>query len=181
MDISRGELRRVGDEWQVQFERRIPAPQAKVWGAITGPGAMTRWFDETHMPDPLASGGEIRFVHTMAGVESRGYVTAVEAPRLLEFVWRSSFGPDARMSFEVLADGEESRLVLRQQLSDLAVAARSLAGWHVSLDKLQGVLGENASGQPGWAELFEQVYLPSVAGVGLSVPQAGAPAPKTTS
>jgi uncharacterized protein YndB with AHSA1/START domain len=176
-----GELLKTGKAWKIRFERQFEQDQAQVWAAIVRPGAMSRWFDETHMPEPLTLGGVIRFVHKAAGIESRGKITALDAPRLIGWIWISDFGPPAAMSFEVLPEGPGSRLILRQQVSDPPVTARTMAGWHKCLDRLQAMLGEASQDEMSWKELFEEVYRPKVAQAGLSVAQAGAPEPATRS
>ncbi len=56
MDGREGVLLKHGEDWEIRFERRLRHAPVKVWEAIVGPGAMTRWFDETHMPEPLTVG-----------------------------------------------------------------------------------------------------------------------------
>ena len=181
MDGREGELLKTDGGWTMRFERRLdPAPD-KVWTAIVGPGAMSRWFDETHMPDPLEVGANIRFVHAQFGMESRGEITALDPPRLIEWLWVSDFGPASRMRWEIKADGGGSRLILSQAVSDPPVTSRTMAGWHKCLDRMEAVL--EGGGEPGgktWLDLFETVYKPKVLAAGLTVPQVGAPEPKTT-
>src|SRR5579872_4392981 len=63
MDERDGALLKQGDNWEIRFERRLRHPPQTVWDTITAPGAMSRWFDETVMPDPLTVGATIRFIH----------------------------------------------------------------------------------------------------------------------
>jgi uncharacterized protein YndB with AHSA1/START domain len=144
---------------------------------------MSRWFDETHMPEPLAVGASIRFVHGQVGVESRGEITALDPPRLIEWLWIGGFGPASRMRWEIEPDGDGSRLVMRQQVADPPVAARSMAGWHKCLDRMQAILdgGEEPRDFEAWLKLFEETYKPKVLAAGLTTPQVGAPEPKTRS
>jgi uncharacterized protein YndB with AHSA1/START domain len=180
MDPGRGQLLRIGDEWEIAFERQVPQSPPTVWAAIVEPGAMSGWFDETHMPDPLQVGASIRFVHTHANMESKGRITALDPPRLIEWDWISLFGPRARMGFEILPEGDGARVIFRQQVSDPPTTARTLAGWHKCLDRLQAALGEDLGEPLSWADLFEHYEL-RVAAAGISVPQVGAPESKTTS
>jgi uncharacterized protein YndB with AHSA1/START domain len=177
MDGRDGAVLKIGDDYEIRFERRLKHAPEKVWAAITGPGAMTKWFDETHMPDPLEIGASIRFVHSHVGMESRGEITALDPPRLIEWTWIGGFGPAARMSFEVLPNGDGSRLILRQQVADPPVTARTLAGWHKCLDRLQATLdgGDEPRDMAPWLKLFEETYKPKVLAAGITVPQSGAP------
>jgi uncharacterized protein YndB with AHSA1/START domain len=81
MDGREGALLKVDGDWEIRFERRLRHRPEQVWAAITGPGAMSRWFDETIMPDPLAVGASIRFTHSYAGMESHGEITALDIRR----------------------------------------------------------------------------------------------------
>jgi uncharacterized protein YndB with AHSA1/START domain len=179
MDGREGVLLKHGDTYEIRFERRLDHPPAKVWAAIVGSGAMSRWFDETHMPDPLSVGATIRFVHKQAGMESQGEITALDPPRLIEWLWVGGFGPAARIRWEIEPDGSGSRLIMRQQVADPPVAARSMAGWHKCLDRMQAILdgGEETPDSEPWLRLFEAVYKPKVLAAGLTVPQVGAPEP----
>ena len=183
MDEREGELIETGDGYEMRLERRLDHPRQTVWAAIVGPDAMTKWFDETHFPDPLKVGASIRFVHTFVNMESRGEITAVEPPHLIEWDWIGGFGPTARMSLEVLPDGGSSRLILRQQAADPPVTARTMAGWHKCLDRLEAVLDgrDEPYDTTPWLELFEDVYKPKVLAAGLTVPQVGAPEPAAKS
>jgi len=183
MDGRLGVLLKHGDQWEIRFERRLRHAPAKVWAAITAPGAMSRWFDETSMPDPLEVGATIRFTHSYVGMESHGEITALEPPRLIEWNWIGGFGPASLMRWEIEPDGEGCRLIMRQQVADPPVTARSMAGWHKCLDRMQTILdgGEEKPDFDAWLKLFEETYKPRVLAAGLTVPQAGAPEPKTKS
>lgn len=179
MDGREGVLLKVGGEWEIRFERRLRHAPQKVWDAITAPGAMSRWFDETFMPDPLEVGATIRFVHSHVGMESRGEITALDPPRLIEWLWIGGFGPKSRMRWEIEPEGDGSRLIMRQQVADPPVTARTMAGWHKCLDRMEAILdgGEGRPDFESWIRLFEDTYKPKVAAAGITVPQAGAPEP----
>jgi uncharacterized protein YndB with AHSA1/START domain len=183
MDGRQGVLLKIGDAWEIRFERRLRHAPDRVWAAITAPGAMSRWFDETLMPAPLEIGASIRFVHSYVGMESHGEITALDPPRLIEWLWIGGFGPASRMRWEIEADGEGCRLIMGQQIADPPVTARSMAGWHKCLDRLQAILdgGEEKPDFEAWLKLFEETYKPAVLEAGLTVPQAGAPERGSTS
>jgi uncharacterized protein YndB with AHSA1/START domain len=179
MDGREGVLLKVDGEWEVRFERLLRHSPQRVWAAITEPGAMSRWFDETVMPQPLKVGALIRFMHNHAGMESHGEIIALDPPRLIEWLWIGGFGPASRMRWEIEPDGQGSRLIMRQQVADPTVAARTLAGWHKCLDRMQAILdgGEEKSDFEAWLKLFEETYKPQVLAAGLTVEQASAPEP----
>lgn len=177
MDGREGVLLKIGGEWEIRFERRLRHTPAKVWAAITAPGAMSRWFDETIMPDPLEVGAVIRFTHNAVGMESQGEITALEPERLIEWNWIGGFGPASRMRWEIEPDGEGSKLIMRQEVADPPVTARSMAGWHKCLDRMEAILDgrEEKPDVEAWLRLFEETYKPKVLAAGLTTPQAGAP------
>jgi uncharacterized protein YndB with AHSA1/START domain len=179
MDGRQGVLLQVDGEWEIRFERRLRHPPQKVWAAITAPGAISRWFDETHMPDPLEVGATIRFTHSYVGMESHGEITALDPPHLIEWTWIGGFGPASRLRWEIQPDGDGSRLIMRQQVADPPVTARSMAGWHKCLDRMEAILdgGEETSDFEAWLKLFEETYKPKVLAAGLTVAQVGAPEP----
>jgi uncharacterized protein YndB with AHSA1/START domain len=183
MDGREGVLLKVDGDWEIRFERRLRHSPEQVWAAITAPGAMSRWFDETAMPNPLAVGAAIRFTHKAVGMESRGEITALDPPRLIEWLWIGGFGPASRMRWEIEPDGEGSRLIMRQQVADPPVTARSMAGWHKCLDRMQAMLdgGEEKPDFAAWLKLFEETYKPKVLEAGLTAPQVGAPQSATRS
>jgi uncharacterized protein YndB with AHSA1/START domain len=179
MDGREGVLLKVDGDWEIRFERRLRHAPERVWAAITGPGEMSRWFDETVMPDPLEVGAKIRFVHSHVGMESHGEITALDPPRLIEWLWIGGFGPASRMRWEIEPGGENCTLIMRQQVADPPVTARSMAGWHKCLDRLEAILGggEEKPDFDAWLKLFEEIYKPKVLAAGVTVPQAGAPEP----
>jgi uncharacterized protein YndB with AHSA1/START domain len=170
-----GAVKRAGQAWEIRFERGLAESPEAVWRAITGPGQMSRWFDETHMPEPLRVGEQIRFHHLNLGMDSLGEITALDPPRLIEWLWTSPLGPSARTAWQITPEGGGCRLHLAQWLVDESVLARTLAGWHVSLDRLQTVLaGAHEPAPADWPALFERDRAQAKA-AGAVTPQVGAP------
>lgn len=179
MDGRDGVVLQQDGAWEIRFERRLAHSPERVWQAIVGPGQMSRWFDETHMPEPLRVGATIRFHHAILDAGSEGEITALEPGRLIEWLWRGPFGPPTPIRWEVTPDGEGSRLVMRQRIEDPSMLGRTTAGWYVCLDKLDAVAGgrddEDASRR--WPALFES-YKAMLRGQGVAADQAGPPRPK---
>ena len=176
METGYGTFLKTAAGWEVRFERRLSHSQQAVWDALTGPGRMSQWFDRTEVPDRLRVGETIRFFHDAFGAESSGRITAVDPPRLIEWTWMSAFGPDQTMSWSIEPDGAGCRLILRQWMGDLSLIGRSLAGWHVSLNRLQSAL-DGVSGDHhvnAWPGLFEH-YRGVLQGRGFGIEQQGAP------
>ena len=181
MAVGYGTMMRTAAGWEVRFERRLKHSQQQVWDAITGPGQMSQWFDRTEFPKKLKVGESINFFHDAFDAKSSGRITAVDPPRLIEWTWISTFGPDQKMSWAVEPDGDGSRLILVQWMGDLSLIGRTLAGWHVSLDRLQSML-DGVSGDhhaTTWPSLFEY-YRGVLQGRGFGVEQQGAPTVTTS-
>jgi uncharacterized protein YndB with AHSA1/START domain len=176
MDGRDGAVLKVDGEWEIRFERRLNHPADKVWAAITGPGQMSRWFDETHFPEPLEVGAVIRFHHAVINADSQGRITALDPPRLIEWLWSGLFGPANPIRWEITPEPQGCRLVMSQRMNDPALLGRSTAGWHVCLDRMQAILdgGDAGSNMDGWPALFER-YSAALRAAGVTTPQLGAP------
>ncbi len=166
---------KIGEAWGLRFDRSLAHPTEGVWAAITGPGAMSRWFDQTEMPQPPILGGKIRFYHGVTEAESFGEIVALEPPRLIEWLWLSPGSAPSRIRWEIAPEAEGCRLTLRQLVAHPAILARTLAGWHVCLDRLQAILDDIEDPQlRGWPALFEY-YAATLPAAGITEPQVGAP------
>ncbi|MDB5461471.1 MAG: hypothetical protein JWO72_3212 [Caulobacteraceae bacterium] len=175
MDGRDGVVLQVGGEWEIRFERRLEHPAEQVWAAITGPGQMSRWFDRTQMPDPLAAGTVIRFHHEAAGMDSEGHITALDPPRLIEWLWSGPSGAANPIRWVIRPESGGCRLVMSQRVKDPAMLARSAAGWHACLGRMQDVLdGGHGGGMEAWPVLFER-YCAELRASGVTTPQLGAP------
>jgi hypothetical protein len=100
-----------------------------------------------------------------------GEITELDPPRRFGFTW----GEDhLRFELEPVAGGAGCALRLTVGLGTRDKAARDSAGWHVCLDRLEGVLagddGPTATGASGeWRTLYEE-YQRRGAPAGAAVP-----------
>lgn len=117
-DLDRPEIN--GDE--IRFARDVVwQPADRVWKLLTG-------------GEPVERGGLPPAAATSAFVPP-GPVTAVEAPRLLEYRSRREGGPDGRVRWEIIDDGT---LGVRIELTHTAPPAfhlEALAAWRAYLDR----------------------------------------------
>jgi uncharacterized protein YndB with AHSA1/START domain len=121
--LLEGTVQEAADGWTVRFERLLPHPVDKVWGALSG--------------DDVTVGGEAPLQSTNGFVPA-GPVTAIEPPRLLEYAWRSSGEQAGRVRWQ-LSDGPGGALVALTQTVPAALADRrptALAAWHTHLEVL---------------------------------------------
>ncbi len=148
----------------LRFERRLAHPVDVVWRAITESDELLHWFPSRVEVDELAPGAEITFRFEsmpLEGVPSTmsGRVTDFDPPHLFAFYW----GDDhLRFELEPATDSENACLLrLTVLLDERAKAARDSAGWHVCLDRLEGLLagadGQAATGaSEDWRGLYEE-------------------------
>jgi uncharacterized protein YndB with AHSA1/START domain len=146
----------------LRFERRLAHRPEKVWRAITDPAELAHWFP-ARIETELRAGAPIRFVFehgpdpVVAGEADRelyrGEVLEVDPPRLFVYRW----GRDV-LRWEVVPDGQGSRLLFTQILDDRLAAARNAAGWDVCLEALAARLDGRPAERPpeGWLERGEQ-------------------------
>ncbi len=143
-----GTLERVGDRWQLRFERKLAHPPEKVWRALTEPEHLAAWFP-SDIHGERAAGAPLRFVFRNGeGPPTEGGMLIYDPPSTLELRWeqeilRFEIHPD-----EGRPDGDGCVLVFVDTFDDLGKAARDGAGWHACLDVLEHHL---AGRQPPWS------------------------------
>lgn len=130
-DRDYGDLERDGARHVLRFTRRFAHPREKVWRALTEPEHMAAWFPDEMHGDRVA-GATLRFVdRSVAAVAFDGEMLVFDPPSVMEMRW----GEDV-LRFELHEDGDATRLVFTDTLSELGKAARDGAGWHVCLASL---------------------------------------------
>jgi uncharacterized protein YndB with AHSA1/START domain len=128
--LNLGSAETTPDGWRVRFERQLmQQPVDKVWATLDAAGAVV--------------GGQAPQASTTAEVPS-GTVTAVEAPRLLEYHWRPADCPGGRVRWELAEAPAGARILLTQTGPSELAAQRSvaLAAWQAHLDRLARRLRE---------------------------------------
>ncbi len=126
--ITSGTLETIDSRAALRFERHLPHPIERVWRAVSEPQELARWFVAPVHWTPIT--GE-----TFEAYGQRGEVTAVNPPRLLEWIFAGE-----RFSFELSRDGDACRLVFTHVLTERALGAQHAAGWEAYLDRLEGTL-----------------------------------------
>ena len=139
----------------VTIVRRIKAPPAKVWAAITQPKLMMQWWGPDAGPTLSAEadvrpGGRFSIVFRLLNGEEHnptGIYQEVIPEQKLVFTWEWAGAPEREslVSFvlEPLDGGTELTLI-HEQLPDEAARQSHEAGWSGLLDKLPVFLGDAA-------------------------------------
>lgn len=153
--------------YSLRYERASAHPVARVWGAITEGGEVSRWMGYSARVD-LRVGGEYFVDFSRASPENLdGVIVAVEHEALLRYVWGLSV-----IEWKLVAAGAGCSYTFvhhgmpRRDIPDEEGVA---VGWHAWLDSLERVL---TAGRPGTVaenaadyERLSGLYRPLVAEV----------------
>jgi len=148
---ANAQIRKDGEKWTLILVRELRHSPEKVWQALTDPAHLRQWapFD---VDESLRKVGTVKltWVGTPTVIETR--VTRAEAPKVLEY-------GDTRWELEAVSGG--TRLTLWNSL-DRRFISMGAAGWHISFDVLDRLLGgtpisriagADAMGFAGWQRL----------------------------
>ena len=139
MDVNDelGTLERDGELCVLRYRRTLRHPPAKVWRALTEDAQLAGWFPTT-IEGERVRGAPLRFsFRENEAPPFAGEMLVVEAPSLLELLW----GDDV-LRFELSPEGSGCLLTLTVTFAEYGKAARDAAGWHVCLERLACVAGE---------------------------------------
>jgi uncharacterized protein YndB with AHSA1/START domain len=153
------EVRKDGEQWTLVLVRELRHSPQKVWHALTDPVSLREWapFDTDRS---LAAVGPVKLstVGTPTPQVSETEVTRADAPKLLEYRWG-----DNQMRWELEPLGDGTRLTLWHNI-DRGFIAMGAAGWHICLDVLDRLMGDEPIGRIvggdamrfGWPRLNEE-------------------------
>jgi uncharacterized protein YndB with AHSA1/START domain len=133
---SGAQVRKEGDKWTLILVRELRHSPTKVWQALTDPAQLREWA-------PFVTDGslgipgtvKLTWVGTPTPLETR--VTRADAPKLLEY---------GDMRWELEPHGSGTRLTLWHSI-DPRFIAWGAAGWHISLDVLDHLVGGTPIGR----------------------------------
>ena len=153
-----GSLRAVDGEGVVRMEDRFDTGIDDLWGAITDPDRLARWYGEVE--GELSQGGEFRVQITLGGPRT-GRVEACEPPQRLLLRMRD---PDARpgqpeqtvIEAQLTAEGAQTRLVWETRGMPVDLLSAYGAGIQIHVEHLADYLSgrEFRIDDARWDELF---------------------------
>ena len=152
MHSDNGTLSVEGDTTEVAFERRLGAPPAAVWAAISTTDGVTKWLvQEADMAD--AVGGSVRLVFG-DDAEVGGEITERVAEQSLAHGW--DYGPEARsdVAWSLTETDGGTTLALVHRGLPLDQAKGYLPGWHAYLDRLAAALSGEEPGD--WEAMYAE-------------------------
>ena len=132
---SGAQVRKDGEKWTLILVRELRHSPEKVWQALTEPAQLREWapFDAD---GSLGAVGTVNLTWAGTPTPLETKVTRADAPQLLEY-------NDMRWELEPLGSG--TRLTLWHNI-DRRFISWGAAGWHISLDVLDHLLGGNPIG-----------------------------------
>jgi uncharacterized protein YndB with AHSA1/START domain len=136
-------LGRVINESTFQFERILPAPVNRVWQYLTNSDFLSSWLAVASIECRVGGRVELQFdqleipERAEQGTTIRGLVSAYEAERKLEYSWIDTTSHlESAVSFELTAQGNETKLTVTHSRVPSARMHVFMAGWHAHLDIL---------------------------------------------
>ena len=143
---SGAQVRKDGEKWTLILVRELRHSPEKVWQALTDPAQLREWapFDADGNLGTVGSTVKLTWVGTGATIETT--VTQADAPEILEF-------GDIRWELEPLGSG--TRLTLWHKI-DRRFITWGAAGWHISFDVLDRLLGGTPIGRMAGGEAMKE-------------------------
>jgi uncharacterized protein YndB with AHSA1/START domain len=126
-----------GDKWTLILVRQLRHPPQKVWQALIDPVHLREWapFVVDGSLDTVGKTVKLTWVGNPMPLDTK--VTRVDAPEVLEY---------GDIRWELEASGGGTRLTLWHKI-DRRYISWGAAGWHISLDVLDRLLGGNPIGR----------------------------------
>lgn len=117
----------------VHLERRLTAPVARVWDALTDPARLGDWLAPVESGAP---GPDERFVLRMNADETATCtVFGWDPPHEMRLSWDYTGEPASELTLRLQTDGDGTLLRLDHTVITVDVVQYG-AGWHVHLDNL---------------------------------------------
>ena len=123
---------------EAKLTRLIDHPPAMVWTALIDPERTVEWLAPGVIE--AKAGGRARLDFVDSGIVIDSTVSAYEPLRLLQYSWSGPGEPDRPVRWEVMPEGESTRLTLTLRTPEGEDAGRSAAGWEAHLEMLAAAL-----------------------------------------
>jgi uncharacterized protein YndB with AHSA1/START domain len=139
------EVKKGREKWTLILTRELRHSPEKVWRALTDPAHLREWapYEVDGSLDKVGTTVNLTWVGNPKPIETR--VTRAEAPKVLEY-------GDQRWELEHFAGG--TRLTLWHNI-DRRFVAWGAAGWHISFDVLDRLVGGTPIGRIAGADAMK--------------------------
>ncbi|HZE41381.1 MAG TPA: SRPBCC domain-containing protein [Stackebrandtia sp.] len=133
---------------QLELTYDLPAAPARVWTALTDPGAVAKWFwpanfgTQVHIDARV--GGAYRIASDIAGIAVGGSYREIEAPRRLGFTWLWD-GDDEETEVAIGLSARDGGSALALRHTGFAANAdrnNHIKGWMDCLERLRDHVAE---------------------------------------
>lgn len=147
-----GTLRSVDGKGVVRMEGRYDTDIDDLWSALTDAKRLARWIAEVE--GDLRLGGPFRANFT-SGWEGSGRVDVCEPPRHLLVTMTPGGEDETVIEAKLVADGDQTRLVVEERGLPLKELAAQGAGWQTHVEDLAVHLSgqERSDWRTRWTEL----------------------------
>ncbi|MGH3383903.1 MAG: SRPBCC family protein [Nocardioidaceae bacterium] len=148
-----GTLRAVDGTGVVRMEDRYDTDIDDLWSALTDPPRLARWIAEVQ--GDLRIGGEFQARFT-SGWEGTGRVDVCAPPRRLLVTMSPGQGEhETVIEAELVADGDQTQLVVEERGLPLGELAAHGAGWQAHIEDLAAYLAgrQRLDWRTRWTEL----------------------------
>lgn len=134
-----------GEKWTLILVRQLRHPPQKVWQALIDPVHLREWapFVVDGSLDTVGKTVKLTWVGNPTPIDTT--VTRVDVPEVLEY---------GDIRWELEASGGGTRLTLWHKI-DRRYISWGAAGWHISLDVLDRLLGGNPIGRIAGADAMK--------------------------
>ena len=129
-------MKKDGEKWTLILVRELRHSPEKVWQELTDPAHLREWAPFT-VDGSLGTVGTVKLTWVGAPKPIETRVTRADAPKVLEYT-------DTRWELEAFAGG--TRLTLWTNI-DRRFISWGAAGWHISFDVLDRLLGGTPIGR----------------------------------
>ena len=152
-----GTLHSVGGKGVVRMKSRYETDIDDLWSALTDPQRLARWYGKVE--GDLRVGGQFTATVFGSGWDGRGRIDVCDPPRKLEVTMWEEEGAEGVVAAELVADGDDTILVIERRGIPLDAVYAYGAGWQAHVEDLGAHLaGQDCSDWPGdswprWEEL----------------------------
>lgn len=133
-----GTVDHAGGYVVARLQRLLEHDPATVWAMLTEPAKLPDWLASGEVE--LRPGGAAHLDFQDSGTVIDSTVSAIDAPRLLEYSWSGPGEPERPVRWELAPEGDGTRLTLTLRIPEGEDAARAFAGWEAHLMMLMAAL-----------------------------------------
>jgi uncharacterized protein YndB with AHSA1/START domain len=133
-DAELGTIKRTRGSLEARLERFLEHDQQSVWAMLTDPTRLPEWLAPGELS--LKKGGPAKLNFPESGTIIDSTVSAIDAPRLIEYSWSGPGEPERPVRWETIAQDGGTRLILTLRIPENEDIARSCAGWEAHLQML---------------------------------------------